>query len=82
MNPRARHVNALSENKLRIIFTNGEVRIFDVTPYLSYPVYEPLRNPSFFQKAFVIYGTVAWNETIDLDPDTLYLESTPLPATV
>jgi len=75
MNPRAKAVIALGESKLKITFTNKEIKIFDMTPYFSYPVYERLSNPILFKKVFISNGTVAWNDEIDLDPDRLYLES-------
>ena len=50
--------------------------MFDVSPYLNYPVFEVLKDTSFFNTAHVLYGTVVWNSEIDFDPDTLYLEGT------
>ena len=29
-------------------------------------------------KAYIVYGTVVWNDEIDLSPDTLYLRGRPL----
>jgi len=33
---------------LRIWFENGEVRCFDVKPYLQYEVFRPLKNEAMF----------------------------------
>lgn len=43
---------------LRLIFSNGEQRRFDMQPYLDLPVYRPLQNPGFFGLARIDYGTV------------------------
>lgn len=75
MNPRAIKVEYDSPYKLIVTFANGKVKVFELQPYLHYPVYQPLQNESFCDKATVQYGTVVWNEEIDVDPDRLYLES-------
>ena len=75
MNPRVQNVKYENPYKLIITFTNKDVREFDITPYLQYPVYKPLQDKSFCSKAKVFNGTVIWDDTIDFDPDTLYLES-------
>ena len=74
MNPRVTKVKYIENHVLQITFTNEEVKVFDFTPYLDYPVFKELRDNSFFKKAHVVLGTVAWNDTVDFDPDTLYLE--------
>ncbi len=74
MNSRVEKVVCLDKTNLEITFKSGEVKVFDVVRYFDYPVYEELKDESFFKKAYVINGTVAWNDFIDFDPDTLYLE--------
>jgi hypothetical protein len=75
MNPRIENVACEGKNNLILTFKNGEVKIFDVRPYLKYPVYKELQDEAFFKKAKVFNGTVCWDDAIDFDPDTLYLES-------
>jgi hypothetical protein len=75
MNPRVKEVKYQSKYKLILTFQNSEVKLFDLSSYLNYPVFENLKNESFCTKAKVINGTVAWDDVIDFDPDTLYLES-------
>ena len=74
MNSRVEKVVCIDKSNLEITFKNGEVKVFDVTLYLDYPVYEELKDEVFFRKAHVLNGTAAWNEYIDFDPDTLYQE--------
>jgi hypothetical protein len=75
MNPRVKEVYYQSPYKLMLTFNNNEIRQFDLTPYLNYSIYKPLADESFCKKAKVFLGTVAWNDEIDFDPDTLFLES-------
>ena len=58
-------------------FNTGEVRRFDMRPYLDFPAYAALKEPGLFMRAHVENGTVAWSEEIDLSPDTLYLRGQP-----
>ena len=77
MNPRITAVTAHDDHTLLLTFTNGEIRHFDIAPYLGYPAFEPLRQVVFFKLAKASHGTVTWPKEIDFDPDTLYLESKP-----
>ncbi|MBS1533068.1 MAG: DUF2442 domain-containing protein [Bacteroidetes bacterium] len=78
MNPRIAAVEYQSPYKLILTFTNKEVKEFDFSDYLSYPVYQGLKDEGYCSKARVFNGTVIWDEFTDFDPDTLYLESKPL----
>jgi len=75
MNPKPQSVVAADDYKLCIKFDNGEEKVFDMKPFLHYPVYQELQDKLLFKDATVRYGTVVWNEEIDVDPDRLYLES-------
>lgn len=77
MNPRIIAVAAHDDYVLLLTFTNGEIRHFDMKPYLGYPAFEPLRQIAFFKLASVCHGTVTWPREVDFDPDTLYLEGQP-----
>ena len=77
MLPRVVAVQALPNFRLGLTFGNGERRQFDMTPYLHYPVFTPLRNPGYFGLARVEYGTVTWPGEIDIAPETLYLDAVP-----
>jgi hypothetical protein len=75
MLPEVSEVQPLPDYVLRLTFTNGEQKQFDMTPYLHYPVFQRLQNPGFFKLAKVDYGTVVWPGDIDIAPETLYLDS-------
>jgi hypothetical protein len=57
----------------------GERLRFGMTPYLDYPAFAPLTQDGLFMKAHVANGAVAWNDEIDLSPDTLYLRGERVP---
>ena len=74
MLPEVIAVQALSDYHLLLTFENGEHKRFDMSPYLHYPVFQPLRQQSFFALAKVDYGTITWPGEIDIAPERLYLE--------
>ena len=75
MNPRVLAVTPLEDHALLLQFNNGEQRRLDVKPYLVYPVFARLREAAFFALVRADHGTVQWPGGIDLDPDSVYLES-------
>jgi Protein of unknown function (DUF2442) len=75
MNPRVVSVTPLEDHALLLQFNSGEQRRLDVRPYLAYRVFERLREPEFFALAQPDHGTVGWPGGIDLDPDSVYLDS-------
>jgi hypothetical protein len=78
MTPDVIQVKPLSDYCLEAVFENGESRWFDMKPLLSFPAFSALTEQNLFMKAHIAYGTVVWNDEIDLSPDTLYLRGRPL----
>lgn len=76
--PRPTAVAAAGDYTLKITFNNGETRLFNVTPYLAYPAFEALNAIGVFMQARVAHNTVVWNDEVDIAPESLYLESTPV----
>lgn len=76
--PRPTAVAAAGDYTLRVTFNNGETRLFNATPYLAYPAFEALKAISLFMQARVAHNTVVWNDEVDMAPENLYLESTPI----
>lgn len=78
MNPRVQSVNPENEYKLRLTFTNGEVRIYDCSPLLDFGVFKELRDAAYFCQVRTALGTVVWPNEQDICPDTLYEDSRPV----
>lgn len=75
MNPRIKTVKPIKDFKLLLEFDNGEIKIFDVKPYLNKGIFKALQDINQFNSVRVVDGTVQWNNESDFCPDTLYIES-------
>jgi len=78
LNPRVKKVKAELDYRLRLTFEDGEVRLFNMKPYLSKGIFRELKDQSAFKSARAVMGTVQWKGGQDLCPDTLYEESIPM----
>ena len=72
MNPAVESVKALAENKLVVLFVNGERKVFDVTPYLDRGIFVELKDESYFKSVRVAFGSIEWPNQQDFSRDTLY----------
>ena len=75
MNPRVKNVIPNSDFTLKIEFTNGEIKVFDVKPFLNIGIFKELSDYNKFQNVKPVLGSIQWSGGQDLCPDTLYLES-------
>ncbi len=66
------HVLARDDFHLELTFDTGELKLFDVKPYLEKGVFRRLRDPRLFKQAYVEGGTVCWPQDLDIAPETLY----------
>jgi hypothetical protein len=82
MTPDVIRVKTLPDYCLQAEFADGQIRDFDMKPYLAYPAFSALKEHELFSKAKVQYGTVVWNDEIDLSPDTLYLANLAKPPSI
>ena len=79
MAPDAISVSCMPNYVLRVKFETGETRDFDVREQLlPHKGYKRLENPTYFHKAHIDYGTVVWDEQIDIAPEWLYEKSRPV----
>ena len=72
-----KEVKPLDEYKLLLTFQNGEVKLFEMKPYLEKGIFRELKNISLFKSARVNFDTVEWENEADIDPETLYEDSIP-----
>ena len=77
LRPTAISVTVQQEYKLKIIFNNGEAKIFDVKPYIKGSQYSHLKDISYFALVKTDGFTVIWPEGQDICPDELYYNSVP-----
>ncbi|OIO92626.1 MAG: hypothetical protein AUK03_09560 [Anaerolineae bacterium CG2_30_64_16] len=77
MNPRVKRVKPNPDYTITLVFTNGEVRRFDVNPYLNTGIFQELKDISVFNSVKPILGSVQWENGQDFCPDTLYMDSIP-----
>jgi len=78
MNPYVKSLKVLDDYQLALEFENEGWRIFDMKPYLNRGIFSRLQNPTLFEAARVVAGSVEWPGGLDLSYDTLYLESQPV----
>ncbi len=73
-----KEVKAQKDYTLHITFIGGEKRIYNARTLLEKDIYLPLKNLNFFLGATAKYGTVVWNDDIDIAPEHLYECSQPI----
>ena len=61
-----------AEFRIRLTFSDGTRASIDFRPWLSGPIFEPLKKLAYFRKFFVDGGTVVWPNGADIAPETLY----------
>ena len=65
-------VKVLQDYKLELTFDNNVVKIKDMKPHLNSGVFKALKKPEIFNSVKIGFGTISWNENIDLCADYLY----------
>ena len=64
---------------MTLTFSNGEVRVFDVKPYLNIGIFRELQDKRLFNSVWPVLGSIQWQNGQDFCPDTLYLDGVPTP---
>ena len=65
-------VTPLENYWLHITFENSEQRYFDMKPLLDTGVFRSLKDPEMFSSVRVAFDSIAWNNEVDIAPETLY----------
>jgi hypothetical protein len=73
---KVKKVEPLGGHRPRVTFSDGCVgeRDFSVVVAEGGPMLEPLRNPAYFARVFVGFGSPTWPNGYDLAPNALYTE--------
>ncbi|OGT20148.1 MAG: hypothetical protein A2342_09870 [Gallionellales bacterium RIFOXYB12_FULL_54_9] len=67
-------VAACSDMSLQVRFADGmQGRVIFEQSHL-FGVFESLKDPDFFCRAYLDYGVVTWPGSIDIAPDAMYRE--------
>jgi hypothetical protein len=77
--PKILNVQPLENYRLKLMFDNAEIRIFDVTPYLTKGIFTELTNLTYFHQVKPFFGGIQWPNEQEFSRDTLYLLSQPEP---
>jgi hypothetical protein len=75
MNPRVKEVTPNRDYTITLTFSNDEVKVFDMKPYLDIGIFRELKDLRLFNSVKPFLGSIQWRNGQDLCPDTLYLES-------
>jgi hypothetical protein len=70
--PTVTHAEYRGQFRIRLVFSDGLEGTIDFSDWLGGPVFEPLRDPSYFAGFFIEGGTVTWPNGADIAPETLY----------
>jgi hypothetical protein len=60
---------------LLITFENGELRQFDMKPYLDFGIFQELKDIRLFKTVKTSFDSIEWDNEADFDPEVLYLKS-------
>ena len=57
---------------IKVYFDNGKTNVVDLKDFLDGPIFEPLKDKSYFKRFFVDGWTISWPNGADIAPETLY----------
>jgi hypothetical protein len=73
------HLESMDMYRLKVQFSNGEIKMYDCAPLLAGPVFKPLQDTTVFKNVYLSHGAPCWLDgQIDIDPESLYEEGIPL----
>jgi hypothetical protein len=65
--------------RIHLTFNDNTEKTIDFHQWLRGPIFEPLKDLTYFRRFFLDGGTVAWPNGADIAPETLYQASSPQP---
>lgn len=75
MYPGVKKVEPMPDYRLLLTFENGEVKVFDMNPYLEKGTFRELKDLKTFSTVKVSFDTIEWANGLDLCPEVLYEKS-------
>lgn len=58
--------------RIHLVFDDGREKTVDFQQWLDGPVFEPVKDPGYFQRFILEAGTIGWPNGADIAPETLY----------
>lgn len=58
--------------KINLLFNDGIEGTIEFSDWLKGPVFEPLKDQTYFARFFIEGGTVTWPNGADIAPETLH----------
>jgi Protein of unknown function (DUF2442) len=58
--------------RIHLTFSDGSDNTIEFRQWLDGPMFEPLKDPEYFERFFVNGGTIVWPNGADIAPETLY----------
>lgn len=80
LQPKVLNVKPLPDYRLFVEYETGELKIFDVKPYISGSWFGQLQDLKVFETVHPRGSTVEWADGQDIAPHELYELSTDAPA--
>lgn len=80
LQPKLTGVEPLRDHQLRLRYETGEIRLFDVTPYIVGSWYGELNDIGYFSAVSLLPdgSGIEWPEGQDIAPHELYEQSKPI----
>ena len=78
--PKILNIEPQNNYKIKLFYETGEVKLFDVLPYISGKWYEELYNSEYFKSVHLISNGhgIEWGNGQDIAPHELYDMSVPI----
>ena len=80
LQPKLLKVEPVESGKLRLFYETGEMKLFDVGPYMDGPWYGELKDRAYFRTVRVLPGGggIEWVNGQDIAPHELYEQGVPV----
>ena len=72
MLPSVTKAKYLKDYLIEVKFNDGTKKVIDFEPWLTGPIFRPLKSKACFKKFFIDGPTIAWPNGADIAPETLY----------
>jgi len=63
--------------RVRLTFSDDSSKEIDLEPYLTGPIFEPVRDLTTFRQGQIVDGAISWPNGADLDTQVLRYGLTP-----